>query len=112
MTAFLGPLTTTWHGPEGRTTPWGKLQWLGVGVLGVTERLPGTLLVQWVEAIYPGQGHVGRWLDRLPTDRAVLFADVQSPKLAAMLTRRGYVAHDGDYLRPADIPSPSSRRPA
>jgi hypothetical protein len=72
-------------------TPWGPLAWVAPGVLGVVETMAGALVVHWIEAVTPGAGDVGRWLDHLPPVKTVLFADVVSATLAGMLRRRGFV---------------------
>jgi hypothetical protein len=97
-----------WHTPgENRQTPWGPLQWLDTGVMGYVETLPGAMLVYWIEATAPGSGHVGRYLDRLPTDRVVLFVDVLNPTLAGMLHRRGFTYLDDGSNNWGRSPTPT-----
>jgi hypothetical protein len=54
----------------------------------------GTRAVPWISSTDPGAGHVGRFLDGLPTDQRIAFPTVLSPKLAGMLHRRGFVHDD------------------
>lgn len=79
------------HRPgEMRQTPWGPLQWLAPGVLGVT-RVEGTdIVLYWVESSEAGAGNVSRYFDALPRDRRVVATAVMSPVIVAMLRRRGF----------------------
>lgn len=49
------------------------------------------LYVPWIQAEHEGSGDVGRYLDRLPRDRRVVFPTILSARLAGMLARRGFV---------------------
>lgn len=46
--------------------------------------------VAFIAAKNPGNGDVAEWLDALPKDKKIVFKDVMSPHLAAMLERRGF----------------------
>jgi len=50
----------------------------------------GTRAVPWVQCDEPGAGHMGRFLDSLPTDQRIAFPTVISEVLAGMLQRRGF----------------------
>jgi hypothetical protein len=69
----------------------GVLDELAPGLRGYTVDHEGALYVPFVVADDPGHGALSRYLDSLPTDRAVKFPTVISSKLAGALQRRGYV---------------------
>jgi hypothetical protein len=60
------------------------------GVRGYTQEVDGELWVPVIHAERPGNGAVGRFLDRLPTDRTIVVPTVLSARLAGMLVRRGF----------------------
>lgn len=95
-----------WHAlGQPRTTPFGTLQWLGAGVLGVTRDHGDVLVIVWLEATVPGRGDMGRYLDRLPRTRNIMVLDVINPVLSGMLHRRGFSTHGdaGHWARVAHL---------
>lgn len=65
---------------------------VAAGVVAVVTVDPhdGGLAIPWVRSTLPGAGHVGDWLDALPTDKPVRFIGVVSERLDGMLERRGF----------------------
>lgn len=73
-------------------------QQLAPGVHGWMFDTPNGIYIPVITADNPGSGDVARFLDDLPKDRAVKFPTVLSPKLRAMLLRRGF--KDGQEFSP------------
>lgn len=73
-----------------RLTPFGPMRVVGLGVLGVVHHHGDAIVVSNLEAVEEGSGHVGHWLDCLPRNRIICFAEVLSSRLAGMLERRGF----------------------
>lgn len=67
------------------------LELIAPGVAGYGVQTKEAIYFPVIEALHPGNGDVGRWLDSLPTDRTIRIPDVLNPKLRGMLERRGYV---------------------
>ena len=65
---------------------------LAPGVIGYTVDVGPDLYVPLIEAMKPGSGDVGRYLDSLPIDRRIVVPNVISARLAGMLARRGFSA--------------------
>lgn len=65
---------------------------LALGVWGHRFDTPDGIYIPVINAIRPGSGEVGRFLDSLPRDRRVVFPTVLSERLRGMLERRGFVA--------------------
>ena len=63
---------------------------LAPGVLGYSLETEEGLYIPFIAAVEEGSGHVGRYLDSLPTDRRVCVPGVLNSRLAGMLTRRGF----------------------
>lgn len=75
---------------------------IGPGVRGYAVESNGRIYIPLIEAIAPGNGDVGRFLDSLSPRCAI--ANAASERLAGMLIRRGWVetieeSHDG----PCDV---------
>lgn len=66
------------------------IAWVGPGVRGFVENLPHAIVLHWLSAVHPGNGDVGRWLDRLPPDRRIEADTVLSDQMRGMLERRGF----------------------
>lgn len=64
---------------------------LAPGVCGILLNQPDGIWIPYIRAIEPGRGDVARFLDDLPRDRRILFPNVLSPLLRAMLARRGFI---------------------
>lgn len=62
------------------------------GVHGTAFDMFDGIYIPLVRATQEGNGDVSRFLDALPRDRRVVFPNVVSDKLRAMLERRGFVA--------------------
>lgn len=60
------------------------------GVHAAVRALPDHMEVVAIRAAVEGDGRVGRWLDRLPTEHEVWVPLVTSERLAGMLRRRGF----------------------
>lgn len=77
--------------PEPYHDPMGILVRLAPGVLGYTVDMPdGTLNIPVIQAEEPGNGDVGRYLDRLPKDHQICVPCVISLRLEQMPMRRGF----------------------
>lgn len=63
---------------------------LAPGVIGYSCEEGGELYIPVIMAVTEGAGDVGRFLDALPTDRAVKVPGVASMRLRGMLERRGF----------------------
>jgi hypothetical protein len=64
---------------------------LAQGVRGWAFNTNNGIYITAIRAEEPGSGHVSRFLDMLPVNQRVVFPVVISPKLRAMLDRRGFV---------------------
>lgn len=62
----------------------------GVVAVVTTDPHDGGLGIPWVRSTQPGHGHVGAWIDALPTDVPVRFIGVVSERLDGMLERRSF----------------------
>jgi hypothetical protein len=70
---------------------------------------PGALWLPVIMGIPAGAGHVGRFLETLPRDRAIIVPTVVSKQLKDMLHRRGFM--DAMVLPPsAPVPSNEGTR--
>ena len=68
-----------------------ELYELAHGVRGYAIKHKGSVYIPLIEAITPGSGDVGRFLDSLPGDfKQVKIPNVMSPQLRGMLERRGF----------------------
>ena len=63
---------------------------MGEGVRGTAFDTEEGIYIPLISAERPGTGAVARFLDALPKDRRVVFPTVTSPRLHAMLGRRGF----------------------
>jgi hypothetical protein len=63
---------------------------IGPGVTGYTMDIRGDLYVPLIQAVHPGNGDVGRYLDSLPTGCRIVVPNVISARLEGMLLRRGF----------------------
>jgi hypothetical protein len=77
---------------EGEAVIPGEEPLIGEGVRGTAFDMPDGVYIPLIRAENPGTGDVARFLDALPKDRRVVFPNVVSSKLQAMLERRGFVS--------------------
>lgn len=72
---------------------------LSNNVRGFAFDTPHGIYIPLVIAEKPGNGDVGKFLDRLPRHRRVIFPSVINAKLQGMLRRRGFVdgIEDGEF---------------
>ena len=74
---------TVWPRPH-------RLPTVALGVKALVLREPDRWIIPVVASLDAGKGHVGRWLDTLPTDLTVVFTDPLGGYLDGMLERRGF----------------------
>ena len=89
MSKRIAPFTCP-PSEEGEECTPGSQNEIAAGVVGYWFDAPQAIYIPLVIAKRPGSGDVSRFLDALPRSRRIVFSNVVTAKLAAMLAARGF----------------------